>query len=136
MENNNMENNDIENKENEVIISKNNKGMGLSISSLVIGVICLIPAIFSAILSIDSLILASTENDIGSGIGSVLLVLLLIPTSIATFIVSAISLGLGIGGLAKAMNKTVKNLGISGTVISAVSFVLSLLSFVIRVSIQ
>lgn len=123
--------------ESEVVSSENNIGIGLAISSLIITLIALLPTIFSAYMSIKSLILGL--NDSGSvedGVGSAVLVIFLIPVVIVAVVLSAISLGLGIGSLTKAKSKKVKSIGTSGTVISALCFLVSILSFVVRVLVK
>lgn len=121
---------------NEITTSKNNKGMGLAVSSTVISIISLVPTIIALILCIESItILLKPDVNFGEGIGSAFLVIIYMPIVIVAFVLSAISLGLGIGSLAKSKSNKVKSLGISGTVISAVCVILSVISFIVRVTI-
>lgn len=130
-----MENNEI--RSNEIVLNDDKRGLGLAISSLVISIIGIIPTVFSAIASIQSLILSSKDNaDLGDGIGAALLIIFLLPAVLVAFVLSAVSLGLGIGSLSKAKSKKVKAIGISGTVISAICIVVFVLSVVLRLTIQ
>lgn len=118
----------------EIKTIQDNKGIGLAIASLVLGIVSLIPTIFSAYMSIASIIISHNPNStLGDGIGSALMVILLIPLSIVAFLLSAIGLGLGIGSLTKAKTKKTKSIGISGTVISSISLLVSIVSLLLRV---
>lgn len=122
---------------NEGARNENNNGIGLAIASLVIALIGLLPTIFSAYMSIESLILSTKDSgELGDGVGSAFLIIFLIPTVIVAVVLSAISLGLGIGSLTKAKSKKVRSIGTSGTVISALCFLVSILSFVVRVLVK
>lgn len=121
---------------NEINTSKNNKGMGLAVSSTVISIIGLVPTIISLILCLESiLVLLKPDTDLGDGIGAAVMIILYMPIVIVAFVLSAISLGLGIGSLAKCKSNKVKSFGISGTVISAVCVIISVISFIVRVAI-
>lgn len=118
------------------------KGKGLAISSVVIGVISLIICALCLYLSINSLILsnqgnASTgssdaESAVAAGFGAVFMAIYMIIMAIPGGALSITSLGLGIGSLTKTTDKKTKNIGISGVVIAAVSLAACIVSLLLR----
>lgn len=118
------------------------KGKGLAISSVVIGVISLIICALCLYLSINSLILsnqgnASTgssdaESAVAAGFGAVFMAIYMIIMAIPGGALSITALGLGIGSLTKTTDKKTKNIGISGVVIAAVSLAACIVSLLLR----
>ena len=118
------------------------KGKGLAISSVVIGVISLIICALCLYLSINSLILsnqgnASTgssdaESAVAAGFGAVFMAIYMIIMAIPGGALSITALGLGIGSLTKTTDKKTKNISISGVVIAAVSLAACIVSLLLR----
>ena len=118
------------------------KGKGLAISSVVIGVISRMICALCLYLSINSLILsnqgnASTgssdaESAVAAGFGAVFMAIYMIIMAIPGGALSITALGLGIGSLTKTTDKKTKNIGISGVVIAAVSLAACIVSLLLR----
>ena len=118
-----------------------NRGLGLGITSLILGLISMVPTIYSILMLVQSITLANTdgasmEEALGNAFAVLFITMLLIPALIVIAILSTIGLGFGIGSLTKSKTTAPRVVGIIGTTISALSLLGAIASFLTRVLIK
>ncbi len=117
--------------------SQNSKANRLAIASIVLSSIGVVIAIIALAFCVTSLVVgANSDNNVGDGIGSVLLFIYSFIFSIPGMVFGITSLGLGIPAVVKAKEKSVKGKGIAGTVMSAMTLVACIFAIIVRLIVE